>query len=143
MTPEFCEAAVALNAAFGMADGVTIHNGSALDLPLPDAAFDRAYSQNVVMNIADKPRFYREAFRVLRRGGVLAHARDEARAQATMRKLEAKAPGLGHRMRNWPISCSPANSPHAWLGLGSRPIASIPALSRPGSAIRAAASWAF
>src|ERR1700729_3883540 len=25
-------------------------------------------------------------------------ARDEARAQATMRKLEAKAPGLGHRM---------------------------------------------
>jgi NAD(P)-dependent dehydrogenase (short-subunit alcohol dehydrogenase family) len=26
-------------------------------------------------------------------------ARDEARAQATMRKLEAKAPGLGHRMR--------------------------------------------
>src|SRR5580698_3332282 len=25
-------------------------------------------------------------------------ARDEARAQATMRKLEAKAPGLGHRV---------------------------------------------
>ena len=25
-------------------------------------------------------------------------ARDEARAQATMQKLEAKAPGLGHRM---------------------------------------------
>src|SRR5271168_146056 len=25
-------------------------------------------------------------------------ARDEARAQATMRKLEAKAPGLGHRL---------------------------------------------
>jgi ubiquinone/menaquinone biosynthesis C-methylase UbiE len=51
---------------------VTIRNGSALDLPLPDAAFDRAYSQNVVMNIADKPRFYCEAFRVLRPGGVVA-----------------------------------------------------------------------
>ena len=74
LTPEFCEAAVTLNAACGMADCVTIHNGSALDLPLSDAVFDRAYSQNVVMNIADKPRFYREAFRVLRPGGVLALA---------------------------------------------------------------------
>ena len=45
---------------------------SALDLPLPDGGFDRAYSQNVVMNIADKPGFYREALRVLRPGGVLA-----------------------------------------------------------------------
>jgi NAD(P)-dependent dehydrogenase (short-subunit alcohol dehydrogenase family) len=29
---------------------------------------------------------------------IVVVARDEARAQATMRKLEAKAPGLGHRM---------------------------------------------
>jgi SAM-dependent methyltransferase len=72
LTPEFCEAARALNAAAGMADRVTIVEGSALDLPLPDASVDRAYSQNVAMNIADKPRFYREAFRVLRPGGVLA-----------------------------------------------------------------------
>ena len=55
-----------------MADRVTILEGSALDLPVPDAAFDRAYSQNVIMNIADKPRFYREAFRALRPGGMLA-----------------------------------------------------------------------
>ncbi len=48
--------------------------GSALDLPFPDASFDHAYSQNVVMNIADKPRCYREAFRVLRSGGLLALA---------------------------------------------------------------------
>jgi ubiquinone/menaquinone biosynthesis C-methylase UbiE len=72
LTPEFCEAARALNAACGMTDRVTIIEGSALDLPVPDAAFDRAYSQNVIMNIADKPRFYREAFRALRPGGVLA-----------------------------------------------------------------------
>ena len=72
LTPEFCEAARALNAACGMTDRVTILEGSALDLPVPDAAFDRAYSQNVIMNIADKPRFYREAFRALRPGGVLA-----------------------------------------------------------------------
>jgi sarcosine/dimethylglycine N-methyltransferase len=74
LTPEFCEAAEALNAAAGMTDRVTIIQGSALDLPLPDDSFERAYSHNVVMNIADKPRFYREAFRVLRPGGVLALA---------------------------------------------------------------------
>jgi ubiquinone/menaquinone biosynthesis C-methylase UbiE len=72
LTPEFCTAARALNKACGMTDRVTILEGSALDLPVPDAAFDRAYSQNVVMNIADKPRFYREAFRALRPGGLLA-----------------------------------------------------------------------
>jgi ubiquinone/menaquinone biosynthesis C-methylase UbiE len=72
LTPEFCAAAQALNQACGMTDLVTIIEGSALNLPVPDAAFDRAYSQNVIMNIADKPRFYREAFRALRPGGVLA-----------------------------------------------------------------------
>lgn len=72
LTPEFCAAAEVLNAATGVADRVTIRNGSALDLPAPDGAFDAAYSQNVIMNIADKPRFYREAFRALRPGGRLA-----------------------------------------------------------------------
>ena len=72
LTPEFCDAARALNAACGLADRVTIIEGSALDLPVPDAAFDRAYSQNAIMNIADKPRFYREAFRALKPGGLLA-----------------------------------------------------------------------
>ena len=72
LTPEFCAAAAALNRATGLADRVAIVEGSALALPVPDGAFDRAYSQNVIMNIADKPRFYREAFRALRPGGSLA-----------------------------------------------------------------------
>ena len=72
LTPEFCAAAEALNAATGLADRVTILNGSALALPVPDGAFDAAYSQNVIMNIADKQLFYREAFRALRQGGRLA-----------------------------------------------------------------------
>ena len=72
LTPEFCAAADALNAVTGLADRVTFLNGSALDLPVPDGAFDAAYSQNVIMNIADKRRFYREAFRALRAGGRLA-----------------------------------------------------------------------
>ena len=41
-------------------------------MPFGDGSFDRAYSQNVVMNIADKPGFYREASRVLKPGGLLA-----------------------------------------------------------------------
>src|SRR5438132_1629085 len=72
LTPEFCAAAEALNAATGLADRVTIINGSALALPVPDSTFDAAYSQNVIMNIADKRLFYREAFRALRPGGRLA-----------------------------------------------------------------------
>jgi sarcosine/dimethylglycine N-methyltransferase len=71
LTPEFCEAAEALNAETGLGDRVRIMNGSALALPVPDATFDAAYSQNVIMNIADKPLFYREAFRALRPGGRL------------------------------------------------------------------------
>lgn len=72
LTPEFCRAAEALNAACGLADRVRIVEGSALAMPLPDGAFDRAYSQNVAMNIEDKPALYREAARVLKPGGVLA-----------------------------------------------------------------------
>ena len=72
LTPEFCAAAEALNRAAGLADRVTIKNGSALALPVPDGRFYRAYSQNVIMNIADKRQFYREAFRALKPGGVLA-----------------------------------------------------------------------
>jgi sarcosine/dimethylglycine N-methyltransferase len=72
LTPQFCAAAVALNAITGLADRVNILPGSALALPVPDGAFDAAYSQNVIMNIADKKQFYREAFRALRPGGRLA-----------------------------------------------------------------------
>ncbi len=72
LTPAFCAAAEALNRATGMEGRVRILQGNALALPLPDAAFDRAYSQNVVMNIADKRGFYAEALRVLKPGAVLA-----------------------------------------------------------------------
>lgn len=70
LTEAFCRAAEALTEACGLTRSVHIHHGSATDLPFSDATFDRAYSQNVAMNIADKPRYYREAFRVLRPGGV-------------------------------------------------------------------------
>lgn len=83
LTPEFCEAARQLNVHTKMVDRVVIHEGSALALPLPDASFDRAYSQYVVMNIADKLGVYREAARVLKSDGrlVLCHVGAGANGQ--------------------------------------------------------------
>lgn len=72
LVPAFCDAGTALCAATGQSGSVTIRNGDALALPFADATFDRAYSQNVAMNIADKKAMYREALRVLKPGGTLA-----------------------------------------------------------------------
>jgi len=41
-------------------------------LPYPDASFDLGWTQNVAMNIADRPRWYAEMHRVLKPGGRLA-----------------------------------------------------------------------
>src|SRR5207248_10247689 len=72
LTRELCGAGEALDAATGLGGRVRIIHGSALALPVPDGAFDAGYSQNVIMNIADKRQFYREAFRALRPDGRLA-----------------------------------------------------------------------
>ncbi len=72
LTPDFVSTATELTARVGLAQQVDFRVGSALALPFADASFDRAWSQNVAMNIADRPRFYSEMHRVLRPGGFLA-----------------------------------------------------------------------
>ncbi|HEY4041090.1 MAG TPA: methyltransferase domain-containing protein [Rhodopila sp.] len=72
LTPEFVAAATALTARVGLSAQVDFRVGSALDLPFPDASFDCAWSQNVAMNIADRPNYYAEMHRVLRSGGRVA-----------------------------------------------------------------------
>ena len=72
LTAEFVETATALTSRVGLTDKVDFRVGSALDLPFPAASSDCAWSQNVAMNIADRPRYYAEMHRVLRPGGRLA-----------------------------------------------------------------------
>lgn len=72
LSPEFVEAAAYLAQRCGLTDRVTFKLGSALDLPVPDQAFDVVFLQHVAMNISDRDRLYGEARRVLRPGGRLA-----------------------------------------------------------------------
>ena len=71
LTREYCEVAATLSEWLKVERLVTFHHGSALDLPFDAATFDRAWTEHVQMNIADKARFYGEIHRVLKPGGRL------------------------------------------------------------------------
>ncbi len=72
ITAEYCEIARSLNLACGLDEAIEVREGDVLDLPYPDGAFDVVLSQHVQMNVAEKPRMYAEARRVLAAGGRLA-----------------------------------------------------------------------
>ena len=72
LTAEFVTVAIELARRSGLAGQVDFKQASALDLPFADGSFDLAWSQNVAMNIADRPRYYAEMRRVLVPGGRLA-----------------------------------------------------------------------
>lgn len=68
LTAAYCDAARRLAALTGLADRTDYREASALDLPFEAGSFDGAYMLHVGMNIADKPRLFREVRRVLRPG---------------------------------------------------------------------------
>ncbi len=72
LTEEFCRAGETLTSRIGLSDSVSFRQGSALDMPYQDGAFDAAWTQHSSMNIADKEGLYAEIHRVLRPGGRLA-----------------------------------------------------------------------
>jgi SAM-dependent methyltransferase len=72
LTPAFVAAATLLASRTGLAGKVRYECGDALSLPYGDGSFDLVWTQHVAMNIADRARHYREAHRVLRKGGRLA-----------------------------------------------------------------------
>lgn len=72
ITKPFVEAANKLTALLRMEMQVSIEHGDGQKLPYADACFDGAYAQHVTMNVADRPRFFSEASRVLKPGGFFA-----------------------------------------------------------------------
>lgn len=72
LSPAFVEAATYLATRAGLGDKVAYDCADALALPYDDRHFDFAWTQHVAMNIADRPRLYREVQRVLKPGGKFA-----------------------------------------------------------------------
>jgi MPBQ/MSBQ methyltransferase len=72
LTPDYCTLARDLSARVGLEGRTSFRQGSALDLPWKDESFDIVWTEHVQMNISDKERFYREAARMLRKGGRFA-----------------------------------------------------------------------
>ena len=72
ITPPFVAAANKLSALLRMEDQVKVELGDGQRLPYPDATFDAAYTQHVTMNVADRAKFFAEAFRVLKPGAFFA-----------------------------------------------------------------------
>jgi len=83
MSPDYCAGAELLNRLTGLEDRITVHQGSALELPFPDDTFDVVWMQNVGMNIADKRKLYGEIARVLKPGGRYAFQEMAAGTLAT------------------------------------------------------------
>lgn len=83
MSGDYCVGANLLNRLTGLQDRIRVEQGSALQLPYPDASFDVVWMQNVGMNIEDKPTLYREIARVLKPGGRFAFQEVAAGQQET------------------------------------------------------------
>ena len=72
ITPPFVDAARKLTGLLKMEAQVKFELGDGQRLPYADAMFDGAYTQHVTMNVADRPGFFAEAFRVLKPGAFFA-----------------------------------------------------------------------
>jgi cyclopropane fatty-acyl-phospholipid synthase-like methyltransferase len=72
ITEAFVEAASELTSLLRMKDQVEIVHGDAHHLPYPDSFFDGAYTQHVTMNVANRAKFFAEAYRVLKPGTFFA-----------------------------------------------------------------------
>lgn len=72
ITEPFVAAANKLTALLQMEQQVKIEHGDGQHLPYTDSYFDGAYTQHVTMNVADRPGFFSEAYRVLKPGAFFA-----------------------------------------------------------------------
>lgn len=72
LTDDYCETSRWLNRLVGLDGRISVYQGDVTSLPFGNRIFDVVISQHVQMNVADKPRLYAEAHRVLAPGGQLA-----------------------------------------------------------------------
>jgi MPBQ/MSBQ methyltransferase len=72
LTDEYCRVAAMLSDLVGLGERVDYRQGDATNLPFEDRSFDVVWTEHVAMNIPNKPRLYREMYRVLKPGGTLA-----------------------------------------------------------------------
>ena len=72
ITRPFVKAANKLTALVRMEGQVNIEHGDGQRLPYPNACFDGGYTQHVTMNVADRPGFFAQAYRVLKPGAFFA-----------------------------------------------------------------------
>ena len=72
LTAEYVRAANALTSRVGLSASAKFEQGSALNLPFEDRAFDAAYMIHVGMNIPDKMKLFGEVKRVLNPNGIFA-----------------------------------------------------------------------
>jgi ubiquinone/menaquinone biosynthesis C-methylase UbiE len=72
LSEDYCRVASMLARRLGLDYLVRYRRGNALDMPFEDGSFDVLWTQHAGMNIPDKDSLYREMWRVLKPGGVLA-----------------------------------------------------------------------
>ena len=72
ITGPFVDAANKLTALLDMTGQVVVEQGDGERLPYAAGTFDGAYAQHVTMNVADRRRFFGEAWRVLKSGAFFA-----------------------------------------------------------------------
>lgn len=72
LTDDYCESSRWLNRLVRLDRQISVGQADVTDLPFGDSTFQVVFSQHVQMNVADKPRLYREAYRVLTDQGRLA-----------------------------------------------------------------------
>ena len=71
ITEEYCNTARWLTDKVGLGEAISFLRASALEIPIEDDGFDVIWMQHVTMNIEDKDRLLKEAFRILKPGGKL------------------------------------------------------------------------